>query len=365
VRSLEKLLNSPKQIASIQVLRAAAAAAVAIAHTHFEANKIAELSGTTNPLPTMVLGAAGVDLFFVISGFIMVYSSWQMFGYPRSPWVFAVRRIVRIVPLYWLGTTVMLFYTIRLQSWDLSKLDWSYVAASYFFIPHLSPQGEWMPLLGLGWTLNHEMFFYLAFAVVLPFRPAIAVTTLVAFLLAFSLSGSNVPLPQALRYLANQHLWEFALGALIGLAYCAKFRLQKWVALSVGFGGLAVIVACGIWDIVPDVASRFVAWGIPSGLMMVAALHLAESDIPARRWLILAGDASYCIYILHVIIMPIIRNAALAISPGLVFGLWTWPWIYVAVLASLTILLAVVFHVFVERHATDYLRKSLPRSWLR
>ena len=109
-----------------------------------------------DPIPLYSL-ASGVDLFFVISGFIMVYSSEDLFG-ARGAWrTFLTRRLVRIVPLYWLTTAI----TIPLMS---LTVDWQSLLGSYFFIPYRAPSNAIVPLHGVGWTLNLEMFFYVIFA---------------------------------------------------------------------------------------------------------------------------------------------------------------------------------------------------------
>ncbi len=88
-------------VASIQILRAVAALAVVALHVGHEG---ATRLGPRNPLPDFSVGAAGVDLFFVISGFIMVYASDTLFARAGAPATFFTRRLARIVPLYWAAT---------------------------------------------------------------------------------------------------------------------------------------------------------------------------------------------------------------------------------------------------------------------
>ncbi len=90
-------------LVSIQALRAVAALMVLVFHLCQELTKL----GADLPATTFIIGTAGVDLFFVISGFVMVYSSERLFGQPRASIQFLARRVVRIVPLYWIATTAM------------------------------------------------------------------------------------------------------------------------------------------------------------------------------------------------------------------------------------------------------------------
>lgn len=109
------------------------------------------------------LATFGVQLFFVISGFVMVYATEPLFGTRRGPFVFLERRIVRIVPLYWVVTTFYLALTLVFAKFD-KGYPASFVVASYLFIPLARPDGTIEPLVGQGWSLNYEMLFYAVFA---------------------------------------------------------------------------------------------------------------------------------------------------------------------------------------------------------
>ena len=155
------------QIRSIQALRAIAALLVTLGHLEHEAASLP--AATTGYAPILVdLTGAGVDLFFVISGFVMVYASHDLFATPDAARRFLTRRIARIVPIYWLVTT--LFLAIMAASHVLSSAPptWSEIAKSYLFVPYMPHGGEVMqPVYKLGWTLNYEMFFYAVFALAL------------------------------------------------------------------------------------------------------------------------------------------------------------------------------------------------------
>jgi peptidoglycan/LPS O-acetylase OafA/YrhL len=100
-------------------------------------------------------GPFGVDIFFVISGFVMVYSSERLFGQPGAPITFFARRLARIVPLFWAATTILVWVVVPYASTKA-------VLGSLFFGPHIPSEA---PLLLVGWTLIFEMFFYVVFAI--------------------------------------------------------------------------------------------------------------------------------------------------------------------------------------------------------
>ena len=150
----------------VQVLRAAAALSVAMLHAQHDAATLAERTGQVFAPIAAFPWEAGVDVFFVISGFIMVHASTRLFGAEGGARAFLARRIARIVPIYWAVTT--LYLAVALAVPDLLNrelLGWPLVVASYLFIPMARPDGLVQPLYGLGWTLNYEMFFYALFAV--------------------------------------------------------------------------------------------------------------------------------------------------------------------------------------------------------
>ena len=149
-----------QSIVAIQVLRALAATAVVCAHFQMD---LGRLLNARDALPDLTLGHAGVDLFFVISGFVMVYASEPMFGRAGGSWQFMTRRLIRIVPVYWLASTLYLVMALAIPVFEKSYSTAS-VVASYLFIPWPRLDGIMQPLVGQGWTLNYEMFFYAIFA---------------------------------------------------------------------------------------------------------------------------------------------------------------------------------------------------------
>ena len=142
---------------NIQALRAVAALLVVFVHI----DRLAELAGFRSG--TTAFGNTGVDLFFVISGFIMVVTVTER---PQSPSQFFRHRVARIVPLYWLVTlavfTLALVAPVLLQS---TKANPAELLKSLAFIPYPRSDGQMHPLVFVGWTLNYEMMFYALFAV--------------------------------------------------------------------------------------------------------------------------------------------------------------------------------------------------------
>src|SRR5215831_4540480 len=143
-------------ILGLQYVRGIAAMMVVYHHTGFQIFK----AGGHVGLPLWQLGAAGVDLFFVTSGFIMWVTTQDAHVTPAE---FCYRRIVRVAPLYWLATLFLLGVSLAApQLLGTTKFDPGHAMESLLFVPVEHPifAGEALPFIIQGWTLNYEMFFY-------------------------------------------------------------------------------------------------------------------------------------------------------------------------------------------------------------
>lgn len=279
---------------SIQILRALAACLVLFGHCLHEAGYVAAKTGKLPPTASFLDWGIGVDIFFVVSGFIMVYTTVELFGRPRAAAVFLKRRIVRIVPLYWLITTALiLVYLVAPRLLNVPIDGWRSIVTSFLFIPDLRANGEVRPIMALGWTLNYEMFFYVAFAFSLMLPLKRAFIGLVAFFVGISILGAMVTMPaQALTFWTNSIVLEFLFGVAIGIAYRAK--LSSGATLCMVVAGAVLAIAIGpLWGI-DRFLPRFISGGLPAAIVVAAAVFgpkLSASWIcnaagrPGRRFL--------------------------------------------------------------------------------
>jgi exopolysaccharide production protein ExoZ len=335
----------------VHLLRAAAALAVMIAHAHQSALEM----GIGDYVPDFPIGAVGVDLFFVISGFVMVVASEDLFGLRGAPPYFFLRRLARIVPLYWLITGIFVFILFAGGYHSSSWLSVSDVVTSLLFIPHSLPNGAVVPVYGLGWTLNYEMMFYVAFSAVLFLRPRIAIPVLsVAMLwLAYIVPRFSFGVP--ISFWASPIIMEFVFGMIIGLARLEGYRMPNWLAVG--------LVAAALCWLTASAATFWLAfnrewcWGLPAAFM-IAGAGLCRTDMLSRNWiarsLILVGDASYALYLVHLMA---------ALAPYKALG-WlvppsSVPFLYVAALFASSIASAIVIHLLVERPTTRFLQRRV------
>lgn len=158
----------PANFLTVQALRVVAALLVVLLHA-FET--WGERVDPAAPGVNWDNGAAGVDIFFIISGFVMVISSRRLVDQAGAWLIFLRHRVVRIVPLYWLLTTVKILAVVALAGVVLrTGLDFNFVAGSYLFLPVTDSAGHFRPVLPVGWTLTYEFLFYLLFAAALAMR---------------------------------------------------------------------------------------------------------------------------------------------------------------------------------------------------
>ena len=284
----------PKTFFNVQALRGIAACMVVL----FHASEKWSIAATGRDSMAWSVGASGVDIFFVISGFVMATSSLSKGNGPQSAWEFFKRRLVRILPLYWIITTVLVIKIdlglVRNTAWT-GAVPLPFAFCSYLLIPYLHG-GETSPILGQGWTLSYEMFFYLLFAAALAIRKSVPqFLTFVLCLLVLIGSFRTDDWP-AITVLLRPMLLEFLAGLWLGVAALKGRFLGP--RLSISLAASAVLTELFLHPTQPFVGR--LEWGVCSILIFQAAVAL-EPVIGKRipRWMLLVGDASYSIYLVH------------------------------------------------------------------
>ena len=292
------------RLQTIQVLRAIAALSVFFAHL---IGDIAQRHTGFQLVPMYYLGAAGVDLFFVISGFVMTYSTHAALGDPGYWRTFLRARVARVVPLYWL--VIVLYAAVQALKGNWSVLRAGDILRSAFFIPYPSADGTMVAFYGIGWTLNFEMFFYVVFTLaILVFGRSAAIAVGVG-LMSGCLVGGLFELPMLLAYWSNSMVLEFALGIAIALLYRSGFRLNPLIAGLLGLTALGCVLLGGLLgynSVLPDIATtppRWIAWGLPCAMIVAAVALFGRQTKPLPGLLIRLGDSSYSIYLLHPLII--------------------------------------------------------------
>lgn len=349
-------MDEKQTLVTVQMLRGLAALIVAIGHAMLETNA---LKGNPDPFaPVWLQYGFGVDIFFVISGFIMMHTSGARFGTPGGARKFFVSRLIRIVPLYWALTTAMLALMFVLPGLlKTTSPDWSMIVGSYLFVPVPNWEGEALPLLAVGWTLNYEMFFYAIFAlaIMLPRRAGVTVT--VALFGSLAIAGALFRFEDpVLRFWTDAIILEFCFGMLLGVAAPRLAALKPRTGLLLMLVGLA---AFGALHGLLSPAPRFLAFGIPATLLVAGAIVLDLRGAPLRSQLLEAiGNASYSLYLSHMFVvrgLSAVWNRAAFVPSSLLFCA-------VAIIAAIVVALVVARWFELPLHRAMKQRLALDAS---
>lgn len=322
----------------IQLLRFIAAASVLFAHTLHQYEGLKPV------------GVFGVDIFFVISGFIIYFITSK----DRS--LFLVKRVIRIVPLYWAFT--LLLAVIALVLPDLlksAKFDLAHLGASLLFVPYWTEGTLFSPMLKLGWTLNFEMLFYLIFflAMKISFKHRGILCSAGLTALFLGLNIFEVPQRSAFEFYSSSMWFEFIFGMFLAMGV-AKLQEIEWSpylltgALVIAFGTLIG------FDYVREgePVYRVIYWGLPS-IFIVGSFILLEGYLKsifgrAEKLCIWLGEMSYPMYLIHIYVIVLLQRVL-------------FKEISAPVLLVLTLLLTLVFSHIATRMYDLPIRRYLSR----
>jgi exopolysaccharide production protein ExoZ len=293
---------------SIQALRGLAALGVVMFHATSIEQKY---SGGDILLPGFLrLGQSGVDLFFVISGFIMVTVTRGRFVRGRESLRFLWGRLTRIYPTYWFYffLTLAVFW-VRPRWVNSAQGNQADLLESFL----LWPSGR-LPLVMVAWSLTHELWFYLVFAVALRFKERLLLPFLLLWgtvIIAVNMFVTTAGWPPGMRIVLHPYSLEFIIGALVALfIYHGRtdvFSSRKafLVILLTLAGGLGFVYA---HDVLHSAGlERVGIIGILYGLLV---LSLAASEkagrLAAPRAMQFLGDISYTVYLSHVLVLSVV-----------------------------------------------------------
>lgn len=337
------------RINSIQILRAAAAMGVVLAHLSVSFDIIFH---EKDKIFNLFMGNTGVDLFFVISGFIMLYTSESLFAAQAGGRRFLRKRIIRIIPLYWLTTSYALWPMLKSTSFHPSLGLLKTIFGSYFFLPFpLGSTGG--PILIVGWTLNYEMFFYLLFSLMLFANRlrAACLTTVAIFLCVLIGRLLDGHLSVFWVHFTNPLMLEFVMGLWIAIVYRADVRISPILsALLIAIGIVLIISSSSTGD---QNIYRALTWGGGYALI-VAAVALANTGAASALWrpVVLVGEASYAIYLTHWFVIMKPPHLLMAAAPAL-----SSPIFYSISIVALAVAVGMATHFLVEKPIMRILAK--------
>jgi peptidoglycan/LPS O-acetylase OafA/YrhL len=356
------------RLQGIQLLRGVAAMLVVFHHFSIMAKAHGDAGSFLHRAHLAEFGACGVDMFFCISGFVMMVAATTELGQGRFQAVdFLIRRVLRIMPLYWIVTTILVVAVVTAPLWsaglgpglELPFPDPSNnpgnLLQSYLLLPAFFPGTTTVaPLVFTGWTLSYEFYFYIliAAAALLWTESRSILAALALVILALCLAARIAPFPKtALRlFLANPVVLEFVFGAAV---FVLLQRLKRGAAICVALGATA-LAATALVHVAG--AARVAFWGVPSALLLFG-VAAGERRLPAPRLLLLIGDASFSLYLIHIVPVFVFVSC---LRSGLLKGPHVQD-LAVALACVLTVGLGVLVYVGVERPLTAALNRLYSR----
>ena len=327
-----------RQFRGLQALRFIAAGSVLLHHSlHYASERLD---------PTVVVwGIGAVELFFAISGFVAVVAT-RGFRARSDGWkYYIVRRGIRILPMYWLATTVKVLVLLLIPAAVLhSALDWPMIIKSYFLLPSINIDGDYAPLLGVAWTLLFESFFAVVFmiALIIRWRPVL-VSGIVLSLCALASLLRPQGFDPLLIYF-DPYLIYYILGLVVG-TYAA--RRSVWL-----FGaGMAWVYALH-FILQPMRFDSLIRITVVAALLITVMLAERQLERIPKPFVTL-GNASYSLYLFH----PLIAPAVPAVLAAMGFHVG---WVAVLGSVAVAIVASVLFYRFIEDPITRRLQRTLP-----
>lgn len=298
-------------------------------------------------------GACGVDIFFVISGFIMTVTS---AGKAFRLGDFLIKRVLRIVPIYWLFTLLKAAALLLIPSLVLfSVFSIPNVITSLLLVPYDTPGRGVVPLIIVAWSLEFEIMFYLVFGIcrfLLPQRWVVAITLVFVAMTVTYMIG---PTSYVINFYARPVVFEFLFGILIGRLFLNDRLPRK------GFCVAMIVVASALLLILPQgsESTRFLLWGLPSAALVLAMVAL-EKHYRLWHWPVMTfiGDSSYSLYLTHTLAVPFILLPLHSLHPGLVGS-----YVYLMPMLVLQVLIGCLAFQFGEKPVTLLLQRRY-KAWM-
>ena len=277
-------------------------------------------------------GENGVDIFFVLSGFVMLHT--QLHN-KRDPISFMKSRIFRVVPIYWLATvTVAISYLIIPESaFNSNSPSFAALLQSLFFIR--GAVTGYLPILPVGWTLEWEMLFYIIFSISLLFSNFKYIYTSIFMMLFISTLISR-----------NIIVLEFIFGMLIAHFY-HRHPNHHFLGKPLTIMGCLGLIASIPIDFDKEIF-RVMIWGIPSALIVMGAVYIQQFNSPIFK---LLGSASYSIYIIHFPIVSLYYKINSSINNNIGENLLA------VILLLICIIIGSILYLFIEKPILNFFSK--------
>jgi exopolysaccharide production protein ExoZ len=340
------------QFASLEYLRVIASFMIILFHAHSISLRHADQQGLSYfSVPIFWYGC--IDLFFVMSGFLMIHMSRNLYGRSGGLRNFLLRRITRTPPLYWVYTIgIAAIFTITPTLSSQGTVGWKWLVGSMLFYPMARD-----PIIAIGWTLEYEVFFYIVIglSILLPYRWGwkFALSALIG---AVSLGIALGVKANPWGTWTNPLLLDFAIGICVAVTYYSGVSLSRigtWIAVILG-----LVLICVLHRLTPRDLLRPATAGAGVGLI-VAAATMTETPWRLGRFHRFAHELSnqtYTMYLCHILVLKLFESLYFRFFTG--FGADIT---FILVGFIVVVIVSRGLYVIGERPITEYLRQLLKK----
>lgn len=337
-----------ERLENIQALRGVAALMVLAAHVR-EAEGDYGGGGTLLP-DWLYMGVTGVDLFFLISGFVMTHVALSGARGRDAARRFIYNRAARIYPVYWAATLILMVLYAGKHLLFAEATPFPNPVETFLLLP-----SDFYPLVPVGWTLVHEMYFYVVFALIVFWSVArlpqflLAWAAIIIAALTLGAFGANA----WTKVIFNPLTFEFVAGAGIALIIKSGFRRFAPLALAAGAAAFAIQALFFADRLYPDVMGQFALRAAiftpPFALILYGAAAIEKSGALAPSWLRMTGDASYSLYLIHVPVFLVVgKLISISVADTRIDNI-----LLIAAFTIAAIAAGFALHHFVERPLLD------------
>lgn len=303
-------------------------------------------------------GHAGVDFFFVLSGFIIYYVHAHEIGRPDRLAGFARKRFQRIFPTYWVVLAIMGVLLVVSPTAGRTEREFGNLVTSILLLPW--PVG---PILDVAWSLKHEMIFYALFGLLFVNRrlgqAALAAWAVVVCANIASSWATGAPLFTGVAGNLIFRLFNIEFFVGMGVAHLLLKGRIHW-PLACAAAGFVLFLGTGLYESwgperAPEWPPRHICYAIGAGLVLYG---LAGAELKGRlrvpRALVELGTASYSLYLVHTIVMMVLQQVVLRLRPHL----WLTAELWFIVFVVTSIAAGIVFSRVVEVPLLHWVRRG-------
>lgn len=287
---------------------------------------------------------SGVQFFFVLSGFIIFYIHRDDINQPAAFFGFLRKRFIRIYLPYWIVLAVVIPVALSVTRWgEGHETEPLALFTSFFLLPF-----PLSPILHVAWTLKHEVFFYAVFALCIV-NARVGVTIMVAWQIgcAVALPFGEIPFPLNFVFSPNNILF--------GIGMVTAYLVMNWripAPRTLMVAGIVLFFATGLHSVyAKDMLQGSVyilGFGVASAIAMIGAVTAEKAGLlPVPKLLVLLGDASYAIYLIHFLVLTLGMKILFATRLSYVLP----ETVSFSLLFAVAVVVGVAFHLLIERPA--------------